>query len=88
LNYYSVKSIFDLDKIIHSENFIINTRIVKYILNYDYDSFCIFLQNKTENFVNLLYNMALGNGYHNIDAYTRNLNVISSFIYPTNNIKA
>lgn len=88
LNYHHVKSIFDLEKIIQSESFLINTRIVKYILNYDFDSFCIFLQNQTENFINLLYNMALGNGYHTIDAYTRNLGFVSKCIYPANNIKA
>ncbi|MBP1652659.1 MAG: hypothetical protein H6Q26_2816 [Bacteroidetes bacterium] len=88
LNYHCVKSIFDLEKIIQGDSFQINTRIVKYILNYDYDSFCIFLQNQTENFVNLLYNMALGNGYHTIDAYARNLGFINTYIYPTNNIKA
>lgn len=88
LNYHYVKSIFDLEKIIQGDSFMINTRIVKYILNYDYDSFCIFLQNQSDNFVNLLYNMALGNGYHTIDAYARNLGFIKRFIYPTNNIKA
>lgn len=88
LNYHYVKSIFDLEKIIRGDSFMINTRIVKYILNYDYDSFCIFLQNQSDNFVNLLYNMALGNGYHTIDAYARNLGFIKRFIYPTNNIKA
>lgn len=88
LNYHHVKSIFDLEKIIQGDSFFINTRIVKYILNYDYDSFCIFLQNQTETFINLLYNMALGNGYHTIDAYARNLGFIKRCIYPTNNIKA
>ncbi|RFM34782.1 phosphoribosyltransferase family protein [Chitinophaga silvisoli] len=88
LNYHHVKSIFDLEKIIQGDSFFINTRIVKYILNYDYDSFCIFLQNQTETFINLLYNMAVGNGYHTIDAYARNLGFIKRCIYPTNNIKA
>ena len=88
LNYHYVKSIFDLETIIQSDNFFINTRIVKYILNYDFDSFCIFLQNQTENFVNLLFNMALGNSYHTIEAYARNLSYIDSYIYPANNIKA
>ncbi|RZM29991.1 MAG: SusC/RagA family TonB-linked outer membrane protein, partial [Pedobacter sp.] len=38
LNYHQVKSIFDLDGIIKSGNFCINTRIVKYILNYSFDN--------------------------------------------------
>ena len=73
LNYHFVKSIFDLDEIIKSGQLFINTRIVKYILNYDFDAFCIFLENQAEAFINQLYDMALGNGYHTIEAYERNL---------------
>ena len=76
LNYFDVKSIFDLDNIIESGNFSINTRIVKYILNTKPESFAIFLNNQTDDFINLLYNMALGNSYHTIEAYAHNLNLI------------
>lgn len=81
LNYHFVKSIFHLEKIIQGEQFFINTRIVKYILNYDFDSFCIFLQNQSDKFVNLLYNMALGNGYHTIEVYQKNLNFIKNNLF-------
>lgn len=77
LNYHQVKTIFDLEPIISSRNFAINTRIVKYILNYNFDCFRIFIENQTDSFINLLYDMALGNGYHTIDAYAKNLNFIS-----------
>ncbi|RKR83790.1 phosphoribosyl transferase-like protein [Mucilaginibacter gracilis] len=77
LNYHQVKSIFDLEGIIKSGSFTINTRIVKYILNYDHDSFRIFIGNQTSFFIDLLYDMALGNGYHHIDAYSKNLNFIT-----------
>ena len=77
LNYYRVKSIFDLEPIIKGGSFAINTRIVKYILNYNFESFRVFIGNQTESFINLLYDMALGNGYHAIEAYTKNLNFIS-----------
>jgi hypothetical protein len=78
LNYYAVKSIFDLNVIIEGGKFCINTRIVKYILNYDHDSFCIFIQNKTDDFLNTLYDMALGNGYHTMDSYLPNLNYLKN----------
>ncbi|WP_211327213.1 phosphoribosyltransferase family protein [Chitinophaga flava] len=81
LNYHYVKSVFHLEKIIQDEHFCINTRIVKYILNYDFDSFCIFLQNQSDKFIHLLYDMALGNGYHTIEAYQRNLHYINSYIF-------
>ncbi|MDB5118931.1 MAG: hypothetical protein JWN56_149 [Sphingobacteriales bacterium] len=76
LNYFDVKSVFDLEDIIESGNFSINTRIVKYILNTNAESFLIFLNNQTDQFINLLYNMALGNSYHTIEAYANNLNLI------------
>ncbi|MHA4809348.1 phosphoribosyltransferase family protein [Flavitalea flava] len=81
LNYHAVKSIFDLEKIINDDSFQINTRIVKYLLHYEFEAFCIFIQVQTEDFVNLLYNMALGNSYHNIEAYSRNLDFISNHLF-------
>jgi len=80
LNYYRVKSIFDLEEIVKSGSFSFNTRIVKYILNSDTKSFSIFIKNQTEEFINMLYNLALGNGYHSIEAYTANLNFIKNQI--------
>lgn len=76
LNYYYVKSIFDLESIIRVKRFAINTRIVKYILNVNSSSFKIFIQNQTPNFLSLLYNMAIGNNYHNIDEYKENLCIL------------
>nr|WP_294949559.1 phosphoribosyltransferase family protein [uncultured Mucilaginibacter sp.] len=76
LNYHHVKSIFHLEDIIKGGDFCINTRIVKYILNYDFDSFCIFIQGQNDTFTLQLYNMALGNAYHTIEAYAQNLNHI------------
>jgi hypothetical protein len=78
LNYYHVKSIFDLDDIIKNERFSINTRIVKYILNSESNSFQVFLQNHSNSFLELLYNMAVGNSYHTIEAYQQNLKTINT----------
>lgn len=80
LNYHHVKSIFDLEGIVKSGAFCFNTRIVKYILNSDFNSFSIFIANQTEEFINMLYNLALGNGYHTIDAYALNLKYIKNKI--------
>ncbi len=80
LNYFSVKSIFDLDDIISNPNFCINTRIVKYILNTATESFMVFLNSQTHAFINHLYDMALGNGYHTIDSYAQNLNHIKNYL--------
>lgn len=85
LNYHHVKNIFHLNDIIKGGDFCINTRIVKYILNYDHESFCIFIHDQESNFINLLYDMALGNGYHTIEAYAPNLNFIKQNLLINNN---
>lgn len=76
LNYSAVNSIFDLQPIIDSQRFAINTRIVKYLLNSDSNAFRLFVLDQDPKFLNLLYNMALGNGYHTIDAYRTNLQML------------
>ncbi len=81
LNYHEVKSIFDLDQIINSGSFCINTRIVKYILNSDPHDFGLFICYQTNEFINHLYDMALGNGYHTIEAYSQNLNHLKSHLF-------
>jgi len=80
LNYYSVKSIFDLKKIVRQERFRINTRLVKYVLNSVEDQFLIFTQEQSTYFLNQLYNMALGNGYHLIGAYTKNIAALKKLV--------
>jgi len=86
LNYFSVQTIFDLDDIINGGNFCINTRIVKYILNYEHEGLRVFLHNKSEAFINELYDMALGNSYHTMESYQLNLNYIKNQLV-TNNKK-
>ncbi|NIG56560.1 phosphoribosyltransferase family protein [Chitinophaga sp. Cy-1792] len=81
LNYHAVKSIFDLTAIIQRDRFFINTRIVKYILNYDYEAFCIFIQNQKPEFIQLLLNMAIGNGYHTIEAYHKNFTFVNNYLF-------
>lgn len=83
LNYYYVKSIFDLNSIINSNHFVINTRITKYILNYETTDFTRFMEQQSEAFLNELYDMAIGNGYHTIEAYQQNLQLIKDQILLT-----
>jgi len=80
LNYHHVKSIFDLDDIVKNKRFSINTRIVKYILKTDTNSFKVFIQNQNQDFINLLYNMALGNNYYNIEDYKENITELKQYI--------
>lgn len=76
LNYHYVSSISDLDDIVASGSFVFNTRVVKYILNYDHTPCSFFLKKQSSAFINELYDLALGNSYHTIEAYQTNLNFI------------
>ena len=80
LNYFSVKSISDLNDIVQSNNFIINTRIVKYILHTESKMFLEFIEKQSFNFINLLFDMAIGNGYHTIEAYSGNMEILKELI--------
>ena len=80
LNYFAVKSVFDLSSIIQQERFTINTRIVKYLLNTETSPFMVFISCHSTDFLTLLYNMALGNSYHTIEAYQKNLAIIKRAI--------
>ncbi|TKC06551.1 hypothetical protein FA048_15180 [Pedobacter polaris] len=84
LNYHEVKSIFDLEEIIDNGHFCFNTRIVKYILNTDSNSFVIFLERRNNEFINKLYDLSLGNNYHTIEAYVENLYLIKNYIKNNN----
>jgi len=87
LNYSFVKSMDDLNKIINGERFTINTRIVKYLLNSAPNTFKSFIIEQKKDFLNLLYNMALGNNYHNIESYSENMNSLSDLLINKNNIQ-
>ncbi|MFD2288087.1 hypothetical protein GJU39_18665 [Pedobacter petrophilus] len=80
LNYHQIKSIFDLERIISNGYFCFNTRVVKYILNTESSSFSIFLERMDHDFIHQLYDLALGNSYHLMDAYADNLKLIKSYI--------
>lgn len=81
LNYYYVKSLLDLNEIIENGNFIINTRVVKYILNSDNSTFQLFIKNKNLDFIKLLANMALGNSYHMVESYKKNYEFLKETIF-------
>jgi hypothetical protein len=80
LNYHLIKKVSDLDEIIKSGNFCFNTRIVKYILNCDFNSFQSFLEQQSLDFMESLYNLSLGNSYHLIESYSENFNYLKNYI--------
>jgi hypothetical protein len=80
LNYAYVSNLLDLDKIIKNDEFILNTRIVKYILIYDHTEFVNFINYQKNKLVETIYHAAIGNSYHLIPEYVENLNYIKKLI--------
>jgi hypothetical protein len=80
LNYFFVKNLKCLDKIIKNEEHLINTRTVKYILDAPHNECVNFLDYQKHTFIHTLYHQAIGNGYHKIDDYSKNLKYVKSLL--------
>lgn len=72
LNYYYVKNLVRLNKIIENHDFQMNTRVVKYILDSPVDECAAFLNYQSDTILQTLYHNAIGNEYNNIDSYKTN----------------
>lgn len=81
LNYAYVHSLLDLDKIIKNNEFILNTRIIKYILSSNFIDFMPFINYQSIELVRSIYHLAKGNSYHLIPEYAENLSYIQKLIY-------
>ena len=80
LNHYFVKSLLDLNKIIANENFLLNTRVVKYIIGAQFDEFKNFIQYQSFRLQNTIYHLAIGNSYHKIEGFKTNLDYLKQLI--------
>lgn len=80
LNYFYVKDLVCLDKLIKNEPFLLNTRVIKYILNSSQQECKAFLNYQKPIFLETLYHQAIGNGYHKIEDYKLNLFYLKNLI--------
>jgi len=80
LNYAFIQNLKSINKLIREEEFILNTRVTKYILDSDNKEFQEFISYQTFTFRDTLYHMALGNSYHLIPDYQKNLNYLKKYI--------
>lgn len=80
LNLYSMKSLLDLDKIIKNDEFIFNTRNVKYILNAPHIECVNFLEYQKHSLIEALYYETLGNSYHLEEKFTMNFQYLEYLI--------
>ena len=80
LNNSKIKSLSNLDQMIKSTTFIFNTRVVKFILRQEGQEFMSFINEQTEDFKYELLHQAIGNGYHAMDEYSKNINLFVALV--------
>ena len=75
-NYHAIKTIEDIINVINSDEFEFNTRIVKYILNFDQEQFNHLLTKISKQKADNLFHLAISNNYHQIAEYQKNIEKI------------
>lgn len=80
LNLYAMKSLLNLDWIIKNDEFIFNTRNVKFILKADFEEFKNFINYQRDKFKETLYTNLLGNGYHLDDVFKKNVSYLKAIL--------
>ena len=75
-NYHAIKNIEDIIKVINSAHFEFNTRIVKYVLNFDQEQFAYLLGKISKEKETQLFHLAISNNYHQINEYQNNIETI------------
>lgn len=79
LNHAYVKDLESLNAVIHAPDFLINTRVIKYLLNYwDKMEFMHWARFQPIGLVSNIFHMAIGNGYHKMPEYWDNLAVLAN----------
>lgn len=76
LNHKSVNNLIDVNDIIRNDEFIFNTRVVKYILNSPISEFVNFITYQSDTFRETLLKHSILNGYHMVDQYKMNFNIL------------
>lgn len=81
LNYAFVTDELDINNIIMNDEFIFNTRVVKFLLNLPEDRFLTFMSYQSKSFVETFAKNAIGNGYLKESKFTNNLNNLITLCY-------
>lgn len=79
LNHKSVNDLKDINDIMRNEEFIFNTRVVKYILKADIEHFVSFITYQSTIFNQTLQSLAILNKYHQNEKYKTNFNILKDF---------
>ncbi|MFD2907572.1 phosphoribosyltransferase family protein [Flavobacterium ardleyense] len=77
-NYFAVKGVEEIIEVVNRADFQYNTRIIKFILNFEENDLNKFLENITFPRREELFALAISNNYHHINEYINNLKTIKS----------
>jgi hypothetical protein len=80
LNHFAMKSLLDLDDIIKNDEFIFNTRNVKFMLAQKHTDFQNFIMYQSKRFRETLYSNLLGNGYFNAPEFHANISILRTVL--------
>ncbi len=80
LNHCFVKSLHQLEWILKNDDFVFNTRVVKFILNANHNECVQFLKKQSDNFIRELFYLSLGNAYNQFESYRQNLNYLQHLV--------
>jgi hypothetical protein len=75
-NYFAVQRVNDVVEIVNRTKFQYNTRIIKFILNFDEEQFSFLINNISIEKRNELFHLAISNNYHQIIEYQNNIETI------------
>lgn len=80
LNHHIVENLVDINEIIRDEEFIFNTRVVKFILKASESEFRNFITYQSKTFRETLYSLAILNGYHSNEKYIVNFEFLKQLL--------
>lgn len=80
LNHFSVNNLKDVNRIIVNDEFIFNTRVIKYILRADIEEFVSFITYQSDAFLETLYTFSVLNEHHKNPKYTVNFGILHNLL--------
>ncbi len=80
LNHKKVNNLRDINDIIRNEEFIFNTRVVKYILKADIENFISFILYQSKTFQDTLFSLAILNNYNKNEKYRVNFEILKNIL--------
>lgn len=80
LNHKKVNNLRDINDIIRNEEFIFNTRVVKFILKADIENFVNFILYQSKTFQETLFSLSILNCYHKNEKYKTNFEILKNIL--------